>query len=1478
MSGNIKGLTVVIDGNVTKLSKAIATVNTDSKKLQRELKGIDTLLKFDPKNTVLLTQKQKLLNDQIELQGKKLEDLKEKERGYAEEKDGFTDEQMADYRNLQREIVATEKKLQEAQRAMTNFHIEQDLMNSSIMKSGEKFEAFGGKIKKAGSKLESVGSAFSRTVTPAIVATGAATVAAAVEIDTSLTNVKKTVDGTDEQYQALKESAIEFSKTNAVSASQILDIQALGAQLGFTIDELDEFGQVVSGLDIATNMNAEQAATEMAQFANITQLGHDKISNYGSAIVGLGNSFATTEADISSMAMRLAASGTQVGMSQADILGLATALTSMGMEAEAGGSAMSTIMAQIDKDVAMAGEAMAGTSDLSQKEIDKVVGSLGTWASAANMTADEFSQAWKEKPVEALSALISGMDGATEEGSNMSVMLDELGITSLRQTDTMKRLAGNSDFLAEAVAKSNEEWDKNTALQAEVDNRNESLAAQFEIIKNKVIAMADEVGGPLAEALLDVIDAAEPLIKTIANGAKKFSEMTKEQQQTVLKAVALAAAFGPVTNVLGKVGGLLGGGVTALGKFQKQMAIVVTTAKNGKGDLTGFGASIGGFASKSATGTKAVSALAKGLSAASKAVPILGGALLAFEAVKFIAEMERLANGGAELDKRFEEVTSTTTDFNKAMQDATATMPENDKLVSASGKTFEDLNTTISDAENGITSVIQTALDEQRGLRQEDIDSINGYKQQIADAYSQKKETILTLMRTEAEETSGLMGDLTDQEIAQSMVNIDAKGQAALDAENENYDKLREALAEQYSAGLISQDEYNSQSLLLRQNHRDEIERINSEEAEAYEIIGKSLEKSKDDVILAFGKMTSVASTETVKVRDQYGLLTGETETLRGNTHITADEFKSAWNSMSEESKSSASAVLTSAGQIGEAGGEMDDKMKIAIESILVNFDGLKGKTGEAGRDALIELAGGMEQELSGVTDWSAMSADEIVEAIKTHLNLGDISREEVDDFVLGLQNGVGPVQTATADLSDATKTELVGLPDFTRLTGEDAMTKLARGMYAGSGNVVFAAGSVGEKVISELTGKDYSQTGIVVDQGMAQGLGDGFEAALAAAGLGDDVIDAIMEALDSHSPSRRAKAAGETVPAGLKEGIEGSDEPGNAAHSLGETVIARLGEVLDLGGEKGTELGGNYAIGVGSQADNANTNASLVASLATTGLGTGSPNAGSTLGAAYARLLGLQSGNANAQGSTVAGSASSGLGTGTANAGTALGSEFGRLIGLQSLSARLKGALVARSADEGLGSVSAGGTGANFVRGFRDGFGRVSVWSAAYNIGLTALNAIKSALGIASPSKEAAKLAEFTVEGYVNDLEDRESDVYDAGFRVGTSAIEGIDDSISKKSKSLRIALEEAGSSVTLQADPLAFDAGAEQLGDIEYPLHRFSPYSQVQERTVNNEVTYSFGDLNFKAEDLEGINTFNDFIKMLQRSQKINPTKHRR
>lgn len=546
MADVYKGLTIEFRGDTSELSSALRKVRKEARETESDLKLANKALKADPNSARVLKSQQEAVRAQIKKTKEEVDTLRLAEKKLADEKT-LTPEQQRQWNRLQSEIALAEQKLKGYQRELVDSVAKQATLTSALAKSGNALQGFSKRFDGVAKGMQSMGSCLTVGLTVPLAAAAGLSVKAATEIDTSLTNVKKTVDGTAEDYQRLKDAAIEFSKVNAVSASEILDIQSLGAQLGYSIDELEEFGEVVSGLDIATNMSAEDAASELAQFFNIMGESHEMTRNYGSTIVGLGNSFATTEADISHMAMRIAGAGKQIGLSSADVLGLSTALSSMGINAEAGGTAISTIMANIDKTVATNGE------------------NLETWASVANMSASEFSDAWGSDAVGTLSAVLVGMDEATQAGGNMSVMLEEMGITSIRQTDTFKRLASNSSFLGDAVAKANLAWEENVALDNEVANRNDSLAAKFEMLTNRVIAVADQVGVPLADALLGVVDAAEPLFDAIESGAKAFADMSVEERQVVLACAVLAGAMGPVLTVGGKL-------ITAAGGVGKAMS------------------------------------------------------------------------------------------------------------------------------------------------------------------------------------------------------------------------------------------------------------------------------------------------------------------------------------------------------------------------------------------------------------------------------------------------------------------------------------------------------------------------------------------------------------------------------------------------------------------------------------------------------------------------------------------------------------------------------------------------------------------------------------------------------------------------------------------------------------------------------------------------------------------------------------------
>lgn len=437
--------------------------------------------------------------------------------------------------------------------------------------TGEVLDKIEGKAGRAGARIEEIGKSASRVggtltagLTVPIAAAATAATATAIKYENAFAGVRKTVDMTEEEFGGLYDATVALSETQPVSADELFRIEELGGQLGIANENLLSFAQVVSGMDIATDLGVEDAATQMAQFANITGMSQTDMERLGSSVVALGNNTATTESSIMAMAMRIAGAGASAGLSEADILGLSAALSSVGIEAEAGGSAISTIISNIDKSVATGSD------------------SLETWAQTAGMSAEQFAAAWRDNPVQALSAVIEGMGRGVDAGGNLSLMLQELGITELRQTDAMKRLANAGDLLNDTVGVANAGWAENSALQNEVAARNDTTSAKLEVLRNRVENAAAKVGGPLADALVGVVDALGPVIDGVSDAAEWFAGLDTSTQQLVIGFGAAAAAAGPLLSAFG-------GAVSTVADLRDALGGLGGNASAAKGSLSGAG-------------------------------------------------------------------------------------------------------------------------------------------------------------------------------------------------------------------------------------------------------------------------------------------------------------------------------------------------------------------------------------------------------------------------------------------------------------------------------------------------------------------------------------------------------------------------------------------------------------------------------------------------------------------------------------------------------------------------------------------------------------------------------------------------------------------------------------------------------------------------------------------------------------------------
>lgn len=1048
MAGEFKGLTVKFRGDATDLTAALHTINSETSSARRNAQDFQRALKFDPSNTTALRGAISETAEQLRAANERADAL----RQALEE----TDDPNA-MRRLSASLSTTEANIDALRGKFLDLQAELGMQGTVLGRAAQGLQTAGAQMQTVGDKMAGVGDTLTTHVTAPLVAAATVSVGAAVDIDTALTGVRKTVDGTEEQYQQLKDAAIELSKTQPISATQILDAEALGAQLGFGIDEIENFATVVNSLDVATNMSWEQAATNLAQFANITKMSHGDVENYGSAIVELGNNFATTESDISNMAMRVAAAGTQVGMSEADILGLSTALTSMGISAEAGGTAISTIMSEIDKSVATGSE------------------SLNTWAEAANMSADEFSSKWSSAPVEALADVLSGLEKATDEGGNMAVMLEDLGISSLRQTDVMKRLAGNSEFVGKAVETANEAWEQNNALQQEVDNRNESLAAKFEILQNRVSAAAAEVGEPLADALMDVVDIAQPLIDKVEGMARAFSNMSEGEQKAILKNVAMVAAAGPMLSIFGRITSAVGGVTQGLGKGLEAVVKFTSVTQAGGTPMEGFASAMGIGADKAGALSGALRNIGTGLA-------IGGGIALVAAVIKTIADeaaeaeqktrnlkdaTELLRSATSDLSPKAGDAASNIGDMGEKAGDAWINI---DNLAAAQAdlaREFADSNketdTSIARLEGAKKAIEEYAGQsglsvQEQGKLKDAIKLVNdacGTQYEVVDAAN----GVIKAQGDEAEVTKDKLADLIDKQQEQIRIealsdqltkaykqqadNIEAvanKTRNLKDVE-ENAAKQREDLKDQYDKGALSMGEYQAKMEGVDQY----VQNANDDLNEAKDLLAASND-AIDNLNTQLGATEAAASGSATSIADLAGASTEITSALADNQSIEdfaktledagmkTDEFKS----------------LT-ADQLIELAANYDGTFE-SIAQTIVDSD-IGGKAGEKAK----EVTGAIESEV-GDTE-AAAQAQSRAAAKSGDFDASTNATKNAKGLNDALRSQLVPVGTTAGQLK--TNAEKMGAISNQYQRGYSAGASLGSGIRGANGTVSSAAGAL---------------------------------------------------------------------------------------------------------------------------------------------------------------------------------------------------------------------------------------------------------------------------------------------------------------------------------------------------------------------------------------------------------------------------------
>lgn len=334
-------------------------------------------------------------------------------------------------------------------------------------------------------------------------------VQASMDFESAITGVAKTTDLTDEELADMSDAIKAMSTEIPASTTEIAAVAEAAGQLGIQKDALLDFTRVMTMLGTATNMTAEDAATALARFANITGMSADNYDRLGAVIVDLGNNFATTESEITQMGTRLASGGKLAGLTEPQIMALAAAMSSVGIEAEAGGTAMTQTLNAIEKAVATGED------------------SLQSFADVAGMSADSFAEMWNTDALGALTAFIRGLGNLDEQGESAVLVLEDLGLTGIRQSNMLKSLALAADQMDSAVQTANTAWDENIALTNEANKRYATTQSKLDMMQNAYNNLKVAVGDAFTPALRDAYDAGTDVLNVLGEFVQENPALVK---------------------------------------------------------------------------------------------------------------------------------------------------------------------------------------------------------------------------------------------------------------------------------------------------------------------------------------------------------------------------------------------------------------------------------------------------------------------------------------------------------------------------------------------------------------------------------------------------------------------------------------------------------------------------------------------------------------------------------------------------------------------------------------------------------------------------------------------------------------------------------------------------------------------------------------------------------------------------------------
>lgn len=950
MAGNIKGIIVEIGGDTSGLQKALSKVNSATSSLSKELRGINSLLKLDPTNTELVAQKQQVLANNIEQTSKKLEELKKIQEEANEINDKVSPE---NYRALQREIINTENKLKDLQ-----------IQASKWTTAGKSIEEFGNKITNISKKLDTLGNTITTTLTLPVLAIGTAAVTTGNDFEAQMSRVQAIAGATKNELEELTNQAIQLGSETSFSASEVAEGMENLASAGFTTEEIME---AMPGL-------LDLAASSGAELATASEIAASAIRGFGLEAGEAGH-----VADVfAEAAARTNAQTEDMGYAMKYIAPVAN---TMGLKIEEVAAAIG-IMSDAGIKGEQAGTTLRGALVRLTKPTDKMLDVM------ENLGISFYDNEGKMK---SLTEMISMLQEATK------------GLTDEEQQYALTTLFG-TESLSGMVALINRGSDDLKDMTKEFEDADGAAEEMADTMLDNTAGALESLSGSLESAGIAIQRALAPEIKDLAKLIQglvdDFTNLSQEEQQNIIKTVALVAAVGPAIKILSKLSSGVGTVVKGVGTLSQAIALT------GKTSTQSF-----------QQASKATQGLAKVFTGLTSPIGLATTAITV--AIAGIAIAAKNAN--KDTKEAFENMGNAATDFIRGIDTANSHLDSFNTTLFASAEEQQKLQDDMQQIQNGITKICKTAADERRGYTQQEITQLDEYfkklrelnqreieiQQEVATAISQQA-------ITNAEKFSGSLEEYKIQ--AQEWIKT------AEEQKNKTIEIIQSGTTEQIA--LLNQrytteesrrtEEYQKEYDAIIEQQQKKVDAANSEVAKINGIYANGyLERATQNdgfyaVMQEYNqKVEDEENRHNSRIQEiednRYGSVHTNRVQIRSENNIHQKELKEIWNKMykdmDESQEKQLGAWLVMVAQTEMYGGEIDEETQEIVDSIIDSYDSMPPETQKAMKNAMQPMLDEMEESEPSLFAKASSIAEGILGRLKKSFDIHSPSRQTRDIF-----------------------------------------------------------------------------------------------------------------------------------------------------------------------------------------------------------------------------------------------------------------------------------------------------------------------------------------------------------------------------------------------------------------------------------------------------------------------------------------------